>query len=127
MEHQDLNDHLLNLHCPDPNLPPRMDVWPMSEIDLPPDVPFEQMTWNGDEHEGQLMPKESEECGLLLKDLKALLEDVEQDPDWGLDSLAPEECSLGAIGNGVASTWPLSNSPAQSSQRSLRFWNAIST
>ncbi|KAF8316519.1 uncharacterized protein EI90DRAFT_3134332 [Cantharellus anzutake] len=65
--HPNFDDDLLELHCPDPDLPPRMDIWPSSDIEIPQDA--------------------------ALEHADVFLESIEKDLDGGWDNLEPENHS----------------------------------
>ncbi|KAF8312420.1 uncharacterized protein EI90DRAFT_3023036 [Cantharellus anzutake] len=77
LEHQEFDNYLLKLHHPDTDLPPRMDMWPTSNIDI---TPFKNVNVN--DTKNQLDPEEekwAEWDGLTLTDLEALIDDAEKD------------------------------------------------
>jgi hypothetical protein len=102
--HQNFDDDLLELHRPDPDLPPRMDIWPSSDVEIPQDAALEC----ANVREPQLTLGENESGGLTLTDLEAFLESVKNDLDGGWDNLEPENHSLEGIENSGASQWPMS-------------------
>jgi hypothetical protein len=118
MEHQEFDNHLLEIHRPDPDLPPRMDVWPTSDIDIPLDTPLQNA--NVEEGESHLTSGENEWGEATPMDLEILLDDVERELDW-------EMSCLEAVESRSASKWPSLSSPARTSHRSYRCKIAITS
>lgn len=89
-------------------MPPRPDVWPSSDIDIPLDPSF------GDPHidDNQNHFNPEEECiewdDLTLMDLEELLDNAEKDldDDDRLAGLGEGDHSLAAVKNGQACKWP---------------------
>ncbi|KAF8331413.1 uncharacterized protein EI90DRAFT_3123554 [Cantharellus anzutake] len=101
-ENQKFDNELLELHCPDLAFPPRVDVWPTSDIG--PNPPLEIVGIN-DKEKQPLNPEVEWEGwdNVTFTDLEALIDEAEKDIDDAWAGMGEGDHSWEAVASGQMS------------------------